>query len=151
MDEILRVLRPGGLALFETPNARNLLVTAGDFYRDPTHKRPLFPDTLEALAEFRGFSNSTVYCFNENRTEIQRLSEVQFNDLADYVTVSRDAVWMGTKSRMRIAIATVQVPFISGGAEALALGLSAGCKLAGHEVEIVTMPSRFSPESEVAG
>ncbi len=50
---------------------------------------------------------------------------------------------------MRIAIATVQVPFISGGAEALARGLSDACKLAGHDVETVTMPFRFFPDSEV--
>ena len=98
MDEMLRVLKPGGLALMETPNARNLLVTAGDFYRDPTHKRPIFPDTLEALAEFRGFSDSTVYCFNEGRTEIRPIREMKFDDLGAYVTISRDAVWMGKKA-----------------------------------------------------
>jgi glycosyltransferase involved in cell wall biosynthesis len=51
---------------------------------------------------------------------------------------------------MRIAIATVQVPFISGGAEALAQGLFRACQAVGHEVEIVTMPFRFFPETEVA-
>jgi len=51
---------------------------------------------------------------------------------------------------MRIAIATTQVPFISGGAEALARGLYDACRLAGHEVEIVTLPFRFFPDSEVS-
>ena len=50
---------------------------------------------------------------------------------------------------MRIAIATVQVPFLHGGAEAHAAGLLAACRRAGHEAEIVTHPFRFSPERAV--
>lgn len=50
---------------------------------------------------------------------------------------------------MRIAIATVQVPFISGGAELLAKGLLMACRDCGHEAEIVTVPFRFFPEREV--
>jgi glycosyltransferase involved in cell wall biosynthesis len=50
---------------------------------------------------------------------------------------------------MRVMIADVQVPFISGGGEALAQGLLQACREAGHETELVTMPFRFSPESEV--
>jgi glycosyltransferase involved in cell wall biosynthesis len=50
---------------------------------------------------------------------------------------------------MRIAIADVQVPFISGGGEALSAGLLRALRRAGHEAELVTMPFRFSPDSEV--
>jgi glycosyltransferase involved in cell wall biosynthesis len=50
---------------------------------------------------------------------------------------------------MRIAVATVQVPFIRGGAEALADGLVSALRAAGHETEMVTMPFRFDPMSEV--
>jgi len=51
---------------------------------------------------------------------------------------------------MRVAIADVQVPFIAGGGEALARGLLHACRRAGHEAELVTMPFRFSPDSEVS-
>lgn len=44
---------------------------------------------------------------------------------------------------MRIIIATVQVPFVSGGAEALAQGLKAALIAHGHEAEIVAFP--FNP------
>lgn len=44
---------------------------------------------------------------------------------------------------MRIAIATVQVPFVSGGAEYLAQGLKLELIKAGHDAEIVTAPFRF--------
>ena len=50
---------------------------------------------------------------------------------------------------MRVAIATTQVPFLSGGAEALADGLKATLVRQGHEVEIVTLPFRFFPPEEV--
>jgi glycosyltransferase involved in cell wall biosynthesis len=50
---------------------------------------------------------------------------------------------------MRIAIATVQVPFIRGGAEILADGLVQALQEVGHSVELISMPFRFSPVSEI--
>jgi glycosyltransferase involved in cell wall biosynthesis len=50
---------------------------------------------------------------------------------------------------MRIAIATVQVPFIRGGAEILAEGLVHALQKAGHSVDLIAMPFRFSPVSEI--
>ena len=55
LDESLRVLRPGGLAIFETPNPENLVVGACNFYMDPTHRNPLPPVMVEYLVEARGF------------------------------------------------------------------------------------------------
>lgn len=98
LDEVLRVVEPGGMAIFETPNARNILVTSGDFYRDPTHKNPVFPETLESIAELRGFARSTAYCFNEARTELYPLSKYRFGELNDYVRISRDLAWIGVKA-----------------------------------------------------
>jgi glycosyltransferase involved in cell wall biosynthesis len=46
---------------------------------------------------------------------------------------------------MRIVIADVQVPFISGGGEALGRGLMEACRQAGHQTEMVTIPFRFAP------
>jgi glycosyltransferase involved in cell wall biosynthesis len=50
---------------------------------------------------------------------------------------------------MRVAIATVQVPYLSGGAEALAEGLRAAIAAQGHAVDVVTLPFRFFPPAEV--
>jgi glycosyltransferase involved in cell wall biosynthesis len=44
---------------------------------------------------------------------------------------------------VRIVIATVQIPFVTGGAESHAAGLKAALIRAGHEAEIVTVP--FNP------
>lgn len=57
MDVTLRVLKSGGVAIFETPNPRNLIVGACNFYADPTHINPLFPETQQFLMEYRGFTN----------------------------------------------------------------------------------------------
>jgi glycosyltransferase involved in cell wall biosynthesis len=51
---------------------------------------------------------------------------------------------------MRILVATVQVPFIRGGAEILADGLIAALRTAGHQAELVTMPFRYGDQSDIA-
>ncbi len=63
-DEVLRVLKPGGIAIFETPNPENLIVAACNFYCDPTHLKPIPPPTIQFIAEARGFV----------RTRIERLN-----------------------------------------------------------------------------
>jgi len=56
LNEALRVLRPGGVAIFETPNPENVLVSSNYFYMDPTHRHPLPSELLEFLLESRGFA-----------------------------------------------------------------------------------------------
>lgn len=56
-DEARRVLRPGGIAIFETPNPENLVVGACNFYYDPTHVRPLPPEPLRFVLAHRGFAD----------------------------------------------------------------------------------------------
>jgi SAM-dependent methyltransferase/uncharacterized protein YbaR (Trm112 family) len=55
LDEILRVLKPGGCLILETPNPENILVGSYTFYMDPTHVRPLPSSLLKLLVEGRGF------------------------------------------------------------------------------------------------
>jgi SAM-dependent methyltransferase len=54
-DEVLRALKPGGVAIFETPNPENLIVGACNFYYDPTHLNPLPPEPMRFVLEARGF------------------------------------------------------------------------------------------------
>jgi O-antigen chain-terminating methyltransferase len=61
LDQIQRTLKPGGLLILETPNPKNLVVGACNFYSDPTHRQPLFPETVEFLL--------TQFCFNRIRIE----------------------------------------------------------------------------------
>jgi SAM-dependent methyltransferase len=55
---ILRALKPGGVLIAEVPNAKNLRVSAGTFWIDPTHHRPLFPEFLQFLAKELGFAKA---------------------------------------------------------------------------------------------
>ncbi len=50
---------------------------------------------------------------------------------------------------MRVAIATVQVPFIRGGAEMLAEGLLAALQASGHQAEIVQIPFKWYPAAAI--
>ena len=50
---------------------------------------------------------------------------------------------------MRILVATVQVPFIRGGAEILADGLIAALRAVGHQAELVTMPFRYGDHGDI--
>ena len=50
---------------------------------------------------------------------------------------------------MKIAIATAQVPFISGGAEFMTAELVRVLREFGHNTEVVSLPFRFGPHSEV--
>ena len=54
LDETVRVLKPGGVAIFETPNPENILVSAYKYYFDPTHRNPLPPGMIKFFAESRG-------------------------------------------------------------------------------------------------
>lgn len=61
VSEILRTLKPGGMLLLETPNAQNLLVASQTFYKDPTHRNPVHPDTLKFLMEYHGAADVVIH------------------------------------------------------------------------------------------
>ena len=55
-----RVLKPGGIAIFESPNCKNLMVGACNFNIDPTHRNPVFPETAQFMLETHGFERVTL-------------------------------------------------------------------------------------------
>lgn len=92
IDEVLRVLKPGGLVIFETPNPENILVGSCNFYLDPTHKNPLPPAFLTFLIEYRGFKNIKV-----NR--IQPINNIDIDNefIKDKFSVGQDYYVVGEK------------------------------------------------------
>jgi O-antigen chain-terminating methyltransferase len=63
--EALRVLKPAGLLIMETPNAENLLVGTNNFYFDPTHEKPIPHLLLSFLTEYTGFARSKLVRLQE--------------------------------------------------------------------------------------
>jgi len=64
IEEMVRVVLPGGVVLIETPNPENLIVGACTFYTDPGHRRPLVPETMRFLLERAGLVNVEVRRLN---------------------------------------------------------------------------------------
>jgi SAM-dependent methyltransferase len=50
-----RALKPGGVLILETPNPLSMLVAARSFWLDPTHQRPVHPESLKLMYELAGF------------------------------------------------------------------------------------------------
>ena len=100
-DESVRVLKSGGIALFETPNPRNLLVGSCNFWCDPTHLRPLYPETHQFLLEYRGFCKVDLLFLHPHEGD-QRLPEEEAPELAsrlnEVLSCARDYAIVGYKA-----------------------------------------------------
>jgi len=70
IDQSLRVLRPGGIMILETPNPKNLRVGSESFYLDPTHLRPLPSAMVRFFVEARGFSDVHILELSPSPAEI---------------------------------------------------------------------------------
>ena len=60
LRESRRVLQPGGVAIFTSPNCKNLTVGACSMYAEPTHRQPVVPETAAFMMESVGFENVRV-------------------------------------------------------------------------------------------
>lgn len=69
-----RVLKKGGMILFETPNPASLTVGADTFYKDPTHKRPLNSAMTAFCAEWYGFKEVRIIEANNSHPNCAGLS-----------------------------------------------------------------------------
>jgi len=67
VKEALRVLKPGGILILETPNPENIKVATENFYLDPTHIKPIPSQLLSFLPEFYGFERTKVLRLQENK------------------------------------------------------------------------------------
>ncbi|UEP22121.1 methyltransferase domain-containing protein [Burkholderia ambifaria] len=73
VSEALRVLKPGGLLILETPNPENIVVAGCNFYLDPSHKQPIPPELLSFVGEYAGFARV-------KRLRLQEASALQDKD-----------------------------------------------------------------------
>ncbi|HKS10011.1 MAG TPA: methyltransferase domain-containing protein [Pyrinomonadaceae bacterium] len=96
LDEIQRVLKPGGLVILETPNCENFIVGSCSFYADPTHRNPIPSETLEFLLESRGFTDTKVWKLRpweaaklEEDSELVRRFNEFFYSAPDYAVIAK--------------------------------------------------------------
>lgn len=57
VDQIMRILKPEGVLIFETPNPENVLVGSCNFHLDPSHRRPVPSEMMTFVLEARGFAD----------------------------------------------------------------------------------------------
>lgn len=101
LRQSLRVLCPGGLVIFETPNPDNMLVGSNRFYTDPTHLHPLPKEYSVFLLESVGFTNVAARPLNPDTDslseeaaspELRNLLNRLFYGDQDYAVMGRKSV-----------------------------------------------------------
>ncbi len=93
VEESLRVLRPAGVLILETPNPENIVVGTSSFYLDPTHIRPIPPQLLSFIPDYYGYKRVKVLrlqetvdiASNENLSLLNVLKDVS----PDYAVVAQ--------------------------------------------------------------
>lgn len=93
LENINRILKPGGFLIVETPNPENLAVATWAFHMDPTHVRPIPPPLMVYYAKLAGFKTSRILRLNgkpaaESFGPIQSLINTMFNLGPDYALVA---------------------------------------------------------------
>ena len=103
VNEAMRVLKPGGLMILETPNPENILVSTSGFYLDPTHQRPIPLHLLAFLAEYCGFARIKVLRLHESPEMISKpvctLLDVLGGASPDYAIIAQKT---GSEDQMAI-------------------------------------------------
>ena len=99
-DETVRVLKPGGIAIFETPNPNNVLVGSHNFYMDFTHLKPLPSLTTQFILEARGLCDVQILNLHpypeslrlqDDGTELTKRFNDYFYGPQDYAVIGRKA------------------------------------------------------------
>ena len=80
LREGIRVVRPGGALILETPNPENLQVGAHTFYLDPTHRTPVPPAFLSFLARQAGWEQVDVMRLHADEGDLMRAREAWKGD-----------------------------------------------------------------------
>jgi SAM-dependent methyltransferase len=93
VSESIRVLKPGGLLILETPNPESLAVSTVNFYLDPTHQRPIPPLLLSFLPEHYGFARVKTLRLQEWNESLQRksltLCDLIFGTSRDFAVIAQ--------------------------------------------------------------
>ena len=89
-----RVLKKGGLILFETPNPRNVIVGSDTFYIDPSHKRFLDPRMTEFFAKWAKFDTVRIIDANANPQWVGLPLPAENADCYELIKQFNDLKWL---------------------------------------------------------
>jgi len=93
VKESLRILKPGGLLIMESPNPENIAVSTCNFYLDPTHLRPIPSKLLAFLPEYYGFNRVKILRLQESKNIVQSksitLHNVIYGVSPDYAVIAQ--------------------------------------------------------------
>lgn len=99
LTEIRRVLKPSGVVIFESPSPKNLVVGACNFYADPTHRNPIFPETLQFILERLHFVRTRIDYLHPVDNSPFNNSAPGSEELHSWLFGPRDFALMAWKSR----------------------------------------------------
>lgn len=93
--QALRVLKPAGVLILETPNPENIVVGTANFYLDPTHRQPIPPLLLSFVPQYAGFERVKILRLQgpvDMRTNpVLTVHDVLAGVSPDYAVVARKA------------------------------------------------------------
>ncbi len=76
-----KALKPGGVLVVETPSPLSVIVGARNFWLDPTHQRPVHPQSLKLAFELAGFGD-VERIDRQPFADEQRLPQVETTELS---------------------------------------------------------------------
>lgn len=108
VQEALRVLKPAGLLILETPNPENIVVGTSSFYLDPTHQNPIPSQLLVFLSDYYGFYRTKILRLQE-APELRENTDLNLLDVLG--GVSPDYSIVAQKNGSRDALSAFQDVF----------------------------------------
>ena len=81
VSEALRVLKPAGLLIIETPNPENIKIATEHFYLDPTHTKPIPSKLLSFLVDFNGFERTKILRVQEEDNYMENHKNITLSDV----------------------------------------------------------------------
>ena len=97
IEESVRVLKPGGLVLFETPNPQNVLVGTHNFYLDPSHLKPLPSALVKFMLEHCGLEQVDIINLHPGDESLKLTGSPVAERFNEYFYGSQDYAVIGYK------------------------------------------------------
>lgn len=108
VSEALRVLKPGGLIILETPNPENIVISTNNFYLDPSHSKPIPSLLLSFIVDHSGFARSKVLRLQDS-VDLGAKQDISLHDVLS--GVSPDYSIVGQKAAPKDVLRAFGSPF----------------------------------------